>query len=641
MNDRTPKISWRSSLVFRSLISIFGMLSLIMVVAGWHSISSLREQKLKTLEQESQYVSKITAQALSLPMWNIDKAQVVQQLEALKGSDIFCGARTYDAQGGMFAFAYYPPVLKETQFSLKTDIFYDNPVTTEVKPEKIGSLELCISKDAMENELSAAIGIQVIIFTMIAFAMIGTAYFSLMIIVGPLTGIRIAMERLVDTMKPIRDQKLLADNEIGALSRSFNKMVVGLVKTYNDLKIAKEKAVRADEAKTEFLANMSHELRTPLNIIIGMTQIMRDYEDPMEYKESLSLIHNSSQTLLNIVNDVLDLTKIEAGEMRLESIGFNVTEKIWNTVQGMQALALQKNLYLKCEVERNQTLVIGDPLRVERICINLIGNAIRYTDKGGITVRTSVVPNERNPSQFRLLCEVEDTGIGIPEEKMDSVFEKFTQADTSTTRRYGGTGLGLTITKQLVELMDGKIGVRSEVGKGSVFWFEIPFSITTKEHARRGVKTMQRQAHDQYLVDIVPAHRARILLAEDNEVNRVFMCKLLESQGFRNYTCVENGLRAVEEASKNRYDLILMDCNMPELSGYDATARIRALEAPELAAVPIIALTANALSEDKERCIALGMNGYISKPFNIEDFTKVLSEWIELEKPAAASAQGV
>jgi CheY-like chemotaxis protein len=423
---------------------------------------------------------------------------------------------------------------------------------------------------------------------------------------------------------------LLGNNEIGALSHSFNKMVIGLLKTYNALKVAKEVAVRADQAKTEFLANMSHELRTPLNIIIGMTQIMTDYEKPEQYKESLSLINSSSQTLLNIVNDILDLAKIEAGEIRLERVGFNLREKIESTVQSMHALTSQKGLFLKSEIEEQDIMVVADPLRVERVLINLIGNAVRYTDKGGITVRGKFTRSENNLNQIRLIGEVEDTGIGVPEDKQEKIFEKFSQADTSTTRRFGGTGLGLTITKQLIEMMGGKIGVRSEEGKGSIFWFDIPFVLTNAEHVKR-VNNQKEKESEAFTVTAVPAHSARILLAEDNEVNRAFMGKLLESQGLRNYTCVENGLQAVEEASNQRFDLILMDCNMPELSGYDAAVRIRNLSDASLSNVPIIALTANALPEDKERCLEIGMNGYISKPFKIDEFIEVISSWIKID----------
>jgi CheY-like chemotaxis protein/nitrogen-specific signal transduction histidine kinase len=412
-------------------------------------------------------------------------------------------------------------------------------------------------------------------------------------------------------------------------------MVISVLKTYNVLKTSKESAVRADQAKTEFLANMSHELRTPLNIIIGMTQIMTDYEDPEQYRESLSLINRSSQTLLNIVNDILDLAKIEAGEIHLERVAFNLPQKIANTVESMQALAAQKGLYLKAHIEGIDAMIVGDPLRVERILINLIGNAVRYTDKGGITVRVNIHNNEKNVNQVRLYCEVIDTGIGIPADKQEKVFEKFSQADSSTTRRFGGTGLGLTITKQLIEMMGGKIGVTSEEGQGSTFWYDIPFVLTNEEHVKRG-NALHRDL-EQYGAGIVPARNARILLAEDNEVNRIFMGKLLESQGLRNYTYVNNGREAVEAASQDRFDLIIMDCNMPELNGYEATMRIRAFPDPILNSVPIVALTANALSEDKEYCMKIGMNGYLSKPFNIVDFIDVLSTWIELDAPKSAA----
>lgn len=625
-----PKIPWHSSLVFRSLFCIFVLLALIIGSAGYMSITNLKQEKLKKLESETLYIGRITTQALALPMWNIDNAQVVQQLEALKGSNSFCGARVLETNQQVFANANFPDVLSSSQSSYKQDILYDNPNTAQNKLEVIGTLEICVSREELNQNLAEAIENQLWFFALITIAVLGAYYISLLIIIRPLFNIRTAMEELAHTMKPIRDPKLIRPNEIGALSYSFNKMVIGLSKTYNALKIAKENAVKAGAAKTEFLANMSHELRTPLNIIIGMTQIINQQNIPKEYEDSISLINRSSQTLLDIVNDILDLTKIEAGEMRLESIAFNLTDKINHTVEALETLASQKGLYLKSSIDPKTWISVGDPLRFERIIINLVSNAVRYTDKGGITVKAAVKPARNN--QIRLRCEVIDTGIGIPEEKKDKVFEKFTQADTSTTRRFGGTGLGLTITKQLVEMMGGKIGVESEVGTGSVFWFEIPFVTSSEEHAKRSENTIHK-SWEHHIANTIPARDARILLAEDNEVNRVFMGKLLESQGLTNYTYVSTGTAAVEEIKNHKYNLVLMDCNMPEMSGYDATQIIRQLDDPIASSVPIIALTANAMPEDRQRCMDLGMNGYISKPFKIPELLETISNWIELGIP--------
>ncbi len=629
------KIPWHASLVYRSMFCVLIMLALIMVLTGWSSIVSLREGKISDLDSQTRYVARISTQALALPMWNIDHAQIVQQLNAIKGTQNFCGVRVLDENKNIFSDAGFPTSLAEDQYVHSESINFINPNNPGNAGSRVGTLEICVSKGGIELEITESIEEKIWLFSFITLAVLGAFYISLRIIVNPLLHIQSAIEQLGESMKPIRDPELTRKNEIGALSHSFNRMIIGLSKTYNALKIAKENAVKAGHAKAEFLANMSHELRTPLNIIIGMTQIVRQQSLPPALEESFSLIHRSSQTLLDIVNDILDLTKIEAGEMRLESIAFNINEKIVHTADGLKTLASQKGLTLLTDIEDNHHFVVGDPLRFERIIINLVSNAIRYTDKGSITVKTRFESIRYN--HVRFYCEVIDTGIGISPEKQDKVFEKFTQADTSTTRRYGGTGLGLTITKELIEMMGGKIGVKSEIGKGSNFHFEMPFVLSNEEHAKRSEKIMHK-TWEKHLSHTIPAHDARILLAEDNEVNRVFMIKLLESQGLNDCTCVGTGREAIEKIADEKFDLILMDCNMPEMSGYDATIEIRKMDEARAKNVPIIALTANAMPEDKDYCMKIGMNGYISKPFKIPELLAEISSWIELSPPAPPSA---
>lgn len=624
----THTIPWHGSLVFRSMICIFVLLAIIMGAATYLTMSRLEDDMREKRRIDGTNLVRITAQAVSLPLWNGDKAQIQQQMDTMRRMPTFCGGRVLDSHNKPYLSANFPEKLSADQRIYEQVITYDDPKDAANNLETIGKTEICISNRDLDQRLASTIQIQLIIFAMISAAVLGAYYMSILIIIRPLLQIRMAMEELATTMKPIRESSLTGPNEIGALSHSFNKMVISLSKSYNALKIAKEKAVKADLAKTEFLANMSHELRTPLNIIIGMTQIMDNKDMPGEQRESFSLINRSSQTLLNIVNDILDLTKIEAGEMRLENITFDLGQKVEHVTAGMAALAGNKNLYVKCESDISGKIVMGDPLRFERVLVNLIGNAVRYTDKGGITVKAEL--KEIDFNKVRFVCEIHDTGIGIAPDKLDKVFDKFSQADTSITRRYGGTGLGLTITKQLVEMMGGKIGVDSEEGVGTTFWFQLPFVLSDRIiEAKPSI--MINKGHEDFINHAVPASKARVLLAEDNEINRSFMFRLLERHGVHDVSWVENGRDAVEEVQRSRYDLVLMDCNMPELSGYDATTLIRALPDAATANIPIVALTANAMPEDKDRCIALGMNGYLSKPFKIEEFIDTLSGWIVLD----------
>ncbi len=384
---------------------------------------------------------------------------------------------------------------------------------------------------------------------------------------------------------------------------------------------AEREAIAASHTKSEFLANMSHELRTPLNSILGMLRLLMESNLAEAQEELAGTAFRSSVNLLEIVNDILDLSKIEAGEMKLESIGFDIQYVFHSVVHALEHVAREKRVPIIRHYDKDSfPFLLGDPTRLSRVLTNLIGNAIKYTDKGHIDVRAFC--RKLDNTHVELRCEITDTGIGIAKEKHEAIFEKFSQADGSTTRKYGGTGLGLTITKQLVELMGGKIDVESEIGQGSTFWFTIPYEITDKLNEDKHIRKLK------LFSGTIPPEEARILVAEDHPLNQLFIKKVLERFGIKNFGIVENGAEAIEAYQKEAWNVILMDCHMPEKNGYETTKEIRDLEKMTGTHIPIIAMTANAMVGDREKCLRYGMDEYISKPINVDELKEALSQWL-------------
>lgn len=387
--------------------------------------------------------------------------------------------------------------------------------------------------------------------------------------------------------------------------------------TNEKLRIAKNKADEATLAKSKFLATMSHEIRTPMNGIIGMLDILKETNLDDIQKEYFDIIEISSYSLLSIINDILDFSKIESGQLNIENIEFNLKKTTKDVFKLFSQKVKQKSLFFNLIIDSKiPDYIFGDPLRIKQILSNFINNSIKFTEKGSISLEIKL---DKIENEFaKIIFKIKDTGIGISPKNQNKIFKEFSQAESSTTRKYGGTGLGLTICKRLAKLMNGEIGVESQLDKGSVFWFSAKFKISNNKNQEN-----QKTISDFKTKPNIENKKLKILLVEDNKINQ--KVALANLKNF-NVDIADNGLIAVEKYKNNKYDIILMDIAMPVMNGLQATINIREYEKiNKLKEIKIIAMTANVLEEDIQEYFDNGMDGYLNKPFRKNDLKKILN----------------
>ncbi len=423
--------------------------------------------------------------------------------------------------------------------------------------------------------------------------------------------------------------RLWESYEIEFLEELSIQIAIGIKQAIliKELKIAKEKAETSTRAKSAFLANMSHEIRTPMNGILGIADLLSYNDLDQQSLDFVEIIKSSGQTLLELINEILDLSKLEAGQIQLEMQKFDLTDFIAETCQIFLHQAEKKGLNLIYEIAPNVPKeCLGDSFRIRQILNNLIGNGLKFTQQG--TVKVLVKKHEftskkidENSASVIIYFAIEDTGIGIAKSDYSKLFESFSQVDASTTRRYGGTGLGLAICKQLVNLMGGEIGVKSTLNQGSTFWFTVPLYLKSSPDIAHGKNIdKNNQNEEEY-----PNLSIKILIVEDETVNQKIITQIMKRLHY-SYDLVTNGQECLEKINQNRYDLIFMDCQMPILDGYDTTRQLRLRE--DTKNIPIVGLTAFAMKGDKEKCLASGMSDYLPKPFTLKQIEEIIPKWL-------------
>jgi len=423
----------------------------------------------------------------------------------------------------------------------------------------------------------------------------------------------IAIDTDITQRKQIEEDLRRANHVADELLEKTNKIIA-------DLKSTKKELEETMQVKEQFLANMSHEIRTPMNAVIGFTRLLLKTNPTADQKHYIDIIRTSGMNLLVIVNDILDFSKLRSGKINFEHIEFNLPEALLSLIELLRPKALGKNIKLITDIDKNiDEYIIGDPTRLNQILMNLLGNAIKFTKRGEVKLKVERIKTvKEEPQNLQLKFSVIDTGIGIAEDILPTIFEAFTQAGSETTRKYGGTGLGLAIVKQLIEQQQGTIAVSSTLKKGSVFSFILTFKKGTGNVENK--KTIAKE-----LIKALPKEELKVLLVEDNELNAILAEKVVSDWNWK-ISIAENGFIALEKIRHEDFDIVLMDIQLPEMDGYETTRKIRTEFSPPKKNIPIIAMTAHALPGEEEKCLEAGMDGYISKPFEPEKlYLKILT----------------
>jgi signal transduction histidine kinase/DNA-binding NarL/FixJ family response regulator len=631
-----PPIGLKVKIVVALSVAVLGILGAFVSF----DMERFRVERMSELRATAQNLANLYSGAVANSVWEFDKDNTRSQLEALKVVDGFQRAVIWEMNGPEFV-AVSNRIADGPHVEGKAKIL--------INGKEIAWILVRLSRDVVKIAEERHLKQLLVTVGALAVALLSAVFAALHFLTRPLERMTNLMQRFATGELSGSIPYVARNDEVGRMAQALDVFRGHAIKRYNaeialqrrseeltdlnqDLRKARDAAESANRIKSEFLASMSHEIRTPMNGIVGMVHVLMATPMQAHQREKLSTLANAASTLLNILNDILDISKIEAGRLELDEAAFPPRRMLEDMLALWRPTAVNKGLGLKSIVDPDlPAMLVGDANRIGQIVANYLGNAIKFTEQGSVTVRLSGQPEDGN--RYRLRVSVSDTGIGIPQEIIPKLFQKFSQADTSTTRKFGGTGLGLAICRELAQLMNGQVGVDSAPGKGSTFWFT-----TSCQIADAAILALPEKSEHSRLLALPGERRLHLLVAEDNQINQVVISSLLQAAGHE-CTMVKDGREAITAVGARDYDGVLMDIQMPVLDGVEATRGIRELGG-KYAKLPIIALTANAMAGDEERYLGLGMNDYVPKPIDPDRLTLALRRSIATDAASVRRANG-